>query len=98
MSLKKTIPAIDAPLTGVQLIQASAGTGKTWTLSALFARLVLERGLEPKQILAITFTKAPPPSCATASASGWWKRWPPCSAPPTAKRWTIPSTPPCWRG
>lgn len=58
MSLKKTIPAIDAPLSGVQLIQASAGTGKTWTLSALFARLVLERGLEPKQILAITFTKA----------------------------------------
>ena len=58
MSELKTIPAIDAPLTGVQLIQASAGTGKTWTLSALFARLVLERGLEPKQILAITFTKA----------------------------------------
>lgn len=52
------IPAIAAPLTGVQLIQASAGTGKTWTLSALFARLVLEKSLLPQQILAITFTKA----------------------------------------
>ena len=31
------IPAVDSPLEGVQLIEASAGTGKTWTLSALFA-------------------------------------------------------------
>ena len=29
------------PLHGRQVIEASAGTGKTWTLSALYLRLVL---------------------------------------------------------
>jgi len=52
------IPAVDSPLVGVQLIEASAGTGKTWTLSALFARLIVEKGLSVDQVLAITFTKA----------------------------------------
>ncbi len=52
------IPAVDSPLVGVQLIEASAGTGKTWTLSALFARLIIEKGLNVDKILAITFTKA----------------------------------------
>jgi exodeoxyribonuclease V beta subunit len=50
--------AFKSPLHGVQLIEASAGTGKTWTLSALFARLIVEKGLDVEQILAITFTKA----------------------------------------
>lgn len=38
-----TIPAIDCPLSGVQLIEASAGTGKTWTLSALYTRLLVQK-------------------------------------------------------
>ena len=29
------------PLKGLQVIEASAGTGKTWTLAALYVRLVL---------------------------------------------------------
>ena len=29
------------PLQGLQVIEASAGTGKTWTLAALYVRLVL---------------------------------------------------------
>ena len=33
----------DSPFTGRSLIEASAGTGKTWTLTALYARLLLER-------------------------------------------------------
>ncbi|PTQ90963.1 exodeoxyribonuclease V subunit beta [Agitococcus lubricus] len=53
-----TTPALTCPLIGVQLIEASAGTGKTWTLSALVARLIVQRQLEIKQVLAITFTKA----------------------------------------
>jgi len=56
--MTKQIPALDCPLYGVQLIEASAGTGKTWTLSALFARLIVQKQLEVKHILAITFTKA----------------------------------------
>lgn len=55
---QEKMPATSCPLLGVQLIEASAGTGKTWTLSALYARLVVQRQLEVKQILAITFTKA----------------------------------------
>ncbi len=38
-------PYLDLPLAGVQLIEASAGTGKTFTLATLFTRLVVERGL-----------------------------------------------------
>ncbi|QNK02236.1 exodeoxyribonuclease V subunit beta [Dyella telluris] len=52
------------PLHGIQLIEASAGTGKTWTIAALYLRLVLGHGtpegkaLLPSQILVLTFTKA----------------------------------------
>ncbi len=45
------------PLDGIRLIEASAGTGKTFTL-ALFTRLVVEQGLRIGQILAVTFTDA----------------------------------------
>lgn len=46
------------PLDGITLVEASAGTGKTWTLTALYLRLLLERRLEVQQILVVTFTKA----------------------------------------
>ena len=51
-------PYLDLPLHGVQLIEASAGTGKTFTLATLVTRLVVERGLRLGQILAVTFTEA----------------------------------------
>ena len=44
--------------TGRSLIEASAGTGKTWTLTALYARLLLEKQLSVGQILVVTFTTA----------------------------------------
>ncbi|UMR29921.1 exodeoxyribonuclease V subunit beta [Massilia sp. MB5] len=54
------------PLHGSRLIEASAGTGKTWTIAALYLRLVLGHGggdayprpLLPSQILVMTFTRA----------------------------------------
>ncbi|MCC6992343.1 MAG: UvrD-helicase domain-containing protein, partial [Acidobacteria bacterium] len=50
------------PLAGSRLIEASAGTGKTWTIAALFLRLVLGHGgarpLAPGEILVMTFTIA----------------------------------------
>ncbi|MFC4729188.1 UvrD-helicase domain-containing protein, partial [Coralloluteibacterium thermophilus] len=46
------------PVEGVQLIEASAGTGKTFTLATLHARLVIESGLPVTQVLAVTFTEA----------------------------------------
>lgn len=53
-------------LWGSRLIEASAGTGKTWTIAALYLRLVLghgaahgfERALRPSEILVMTFTRA----------------------------------------
>ena len=59
--------ALRFPLQGNQLIEASAGTGKTFTISALYVRLVLGHGtpetafgreLLPPQILVVTFTEA----------------------------------------
>ncbi len=46
------------PLRGLHLLEASAGTGKTWTLMVLYLRQVLERALMPDKILAVTFTNA----------------------------------------
>ncbi|MEE9928318.1 UvrD-helicase domain-containing protein [Microvirgula aerodenitrificans] len=43
---------------GVQLIEASAGTGKTWTLSSLAVRLVAEHGHAVSELLIVTYTKA----------------------------------------
>ncbi|NZA27739.1 exodeoxyribonuclease V subunit beta [Luteimonas sp. SJ-92] len=51
-------PYLTQPLQGVFAIEASAGTGKTFTLATLLARLVLERGLRVGEILAVTFTEA----------------------------------------
>src|SRR5690606_10099262 len=51
-------PYLDLPLHGVRLIEASAGTGKTFTLATLVTRLVVERGLRIGQVLAVTFTEA----------------------------------------
>lgn len=49
---------LEIALDGVQLIEASAGTGKTFTLTTLVTRLVVERGFTLGQILAVTFTEA----------------------------------------
>jgi exodeoxyribonuclease V beta subunit len=46
------------PLTGVHLIEASAGTGKTFTLMTLLLRLLLERGIALVDLCAVTFTIA----------------------------------------
>jgi len=57
----QTIPpfqVLTAPLTGTMLIDASAGTGKTYTIAALVVRLLLERRLDLKEILVVTFTEA----------------------------------------
>ncbi|OZB54551.1 MAG: hypothetical protein B7X35_10305, partial [Halothiobacillus sp. 14-56-357] len=49
------------PFAGSRLIEASAGTGKTFTIALLYVRLVLGHGTEPlmpPQILVTTFTDA----------------------------------------
>ncbi|WP_409525561.1 exodeoxyribonuclease V subunit beta [Nitrincola sp. MINF-07-Sa-05] len=54
------------PLRGSSLIEASAGTGKTFTIALLYTRLILQHGTEqafsralsPADILVVTFTDA----------------------------------------
>jgi exodeoxyribonuclease V beta subunit len=50
--------ALTLSLQGTQLIEASAGTGKTWTLALLLVRALVERDMRASQVLAITFTRA----------------------------------------
>jgi exodeoxyribonuclease V beta subunit len=55
------LPALDwraMPLHGRVLIEASAGTGKTWNIGLIYLRLLLERDLRVEQILVTTFTDA----------------------------------------
>jgi exodeoxyribonuclease V beta subunit len=48
-----------APLdAGVTLVEASAGTGKTYSITGLILRLVLEKHLPIRDILTVTFTEA----------------------------------------
>ncbi|NMP17418.1 exodeoxyribonuclease V subunit beta [Thalassotalea sp. Y01] len=45
-------------LEGSHLIEASAGTGKTFNITRLYLRMLLERQLSVENILVMTFTKA----------------------------------------
>ncbi|OCG46548.1 exodeoxyribonuclease V subunit beta [Gilliamella sp. Choc5-1] len=61
----KKLNLFDLPLTGRTLIEASAGTGKTYSLAFIYLRLLLgigqnsyPRPLNVNEILVVTFTKA----------------------------------------
>ncbi|MGD0276505.1 MAG: exodeoxyribonuclease V subunit beta [Syntrophales bacterium] len=49
---------MNCPLSGLHLIEASAGTGKTYAVTGLFLRLIVERYLPVRKILAVTYTVA----------------------------------------
>ena len=60
-NLMQPLEPISFPLTGTSLIEASAGTGKTYTIVNLYLRLLLGVGCQPldvTQILVVTFTNA----------------------------------------
>ncbi len=54
----KQFDPINSPLDGKNLIEAAAGTGKTYAVTCLFVRLIIEKGLAVKEILVVTFTVA----------------------------------------
>ena len=61
--MSATLDWTTAPLQGRLQIDASAGTGKTWTIAALYLRLLLDDAEDrarplPEQIVVSTFTEA----------------------------------------
>ncbi|MBW1978593.1 MAG: exodeoxyribonuclease V subunit beta [Deltaproteobacteria bacterium] len=54
----KQFDLLQSSLEGTNLIEASAGTGKTYTVACLFLRLILEKHLGVNEILVLTFTEA----------------------------------------
>ena len=49
---------LEIPLDGTNHIEASAGTGKTYNITTIYLRLIIESGLKIGQILVVTFTEA----------------------------------------
>ncbi|MDY0041160.1 MAG: exodeoxyribonuclease V subunit beta, partial [Desulforhabdus sp.] len=58
MSAIQEFDLLHSPLERSNLIEASAGTGKTYTITALYVRLLLEKKLSVERILVVTFTEA----------------------------------------
>src|SRR3970040_712299 len=61
----KEFDLLNIPLKGANLLEASAGTGKTYNIEGLFLRLVVEKALPVGAILVVTYTVA-----ATGELSG----------------------------
>ena len=58
MNESEPFDLVHSPLAGANLIEASAGTGKTYAITAIFLRLLLEQQLKVSQILVVTYTVA----------------------------------------
>lgn len=54
----ETFNALSIPINETNLIEASAGTGKTWSIAALFLRLVVLERIPVDKVLVVTFTNA----------------------------------------
>ncbi|MGO9139508.1 MAG: exodeoxyribonuclease V subunit beta [Syntrophales bacterium] len=54
----KNFDPLNSPLDGKSLIEAAAGTGKTYAVTCLFVRLIVEKRLHVRDILVVTFTVA----------------------------------------
>ena len=46
------------PLAGANLLEAAAGTGKTFAIEGLYLRLIIEQALSVGEILVVTYTVA----------------------------------------
>ena len=43
---------------GLTLLEAGAGTGKTYSLVRIIVRQLVEKALDPSEIVTVTFTRA----------------------------------------
>ena len=52
------LDSINVNLDGTKVIEAAAGTGKTYNIQNLYTRLLLEKGNSIEEVVVVTFTKA----------------------------------------
>ncbi len=57
-SKDRELNVLECPLTGTVVVEAGAGTGKTYNIESLYIRLILQKEAKTSQILAVTFTEA----------------------------------------
>ncbi|MGM0462880.1 MAG: UvrD-helicase domain-containing protein, partial [Fibrobacterota bacterium] len=54
----ETFAVHSLPLSGIRMVDASAGTGKTYSIALLVIRLILEKDMDIRSVLVVTFTRA----------------------------------------
>src|SRR5699024_6835756 len=54
----KLLQPFDIELSGINLVEASAGTGKTYNITSLYIRALIEKELPVSKILVVTYTEA----------------------------------------
>jgi len=53
----KSLDVFNIEFKGLNLVEASAGTGKTYNITSLYIRALIDQELSPSEILVITFTE-----------------------------------------
>ncbi|MBO6793340.1 MAG: exodeoxyribonuclease V subunit beta [Balneolaceae bacterium] len=54
--MSNALDVFNLPLSGKFLIEAGAGTGKTYSITSLYVRVLIEKKMMPNQVLVLTFT------------------------------------------
>ena len=92
--LMRAFEMLTAPLAGRSLVEASAGTGKTYALSTLLVRLLLEQGLtvdDPEGAQLLEQFNSFRPELPPASGAGIERGGPPTSSSPTTSCLATPA-------
>ncbi|HYW35927.1 MAG TPA: exodeoxyribonuclease V subunit beta [Balneolaceae bacterium] len=54
----RSFDPFEVAFNGIHLIEASAGTGKTYNIASLYVRAIIETGMSVDEILVVTYTEA----------------------------------------
>ena len=54
----KLLEPFEIDLSGINLVEASAGTGKTYNITSLYIRALIEKNISVSEILVVTYTEA----------------------------------------
>ena len=58
MEKMKLLKPFEIDLSGINLVEASAGTGKTYNITSLYIRVLIEQDISVGKILVVTYTEA----------------------------------------